>query len=98
VTRAQKRDKYLRATYGISQKIYLVMLKVGQGACWICLRKPKPGKNLNVDHCHKTGRVRGLLCFFCNRRLLGRGRENPEHHKRAAEYLMSEHDWRSPLV
>lgn len=39
--------------------------------CAICGKKPKMGKNLSTDHCHKTGLVRGLLCNICNR-LLGK--------------------------
>lgn len=45
--------------------------KYQRDCCYICGRKPKPGKNLSTDHCHKTGLVRGLLCNICNR-LLGK--------------------------
>src|SRR6185295_9071883 len=93
--RLTTRDKYLRLKYGITQKVYLQMLAAGQGACWICKRLPKPGKNLCVDHDHKTGHVRGLLCFLCNKRLIGRHRQ--EHawlYDNAARYLRSTVDWR----
>lgn len=89
-----KRDRYLRRTYGLTEAQYMKMLKLQGGKCWICQRPPKPGKNLHVDHDHKTDRVRGLLNYQCNRRLLGRGRENPELHRRAAEYLEREFDGR----
>lgn len=41
--------------------------------CAIC-EKPRSEfkNNLAVDHAHKSGRIRGLLCFYCNRRVLGR--------------------------
>ncbi len=90
MTRAQKRDAYLRRTYGLTLAQFNKMNKMGPhgpGACWITGRKPKPGKVLHVDHDHRTGRVRGLLCYFANHHLLGRGRENPEHHEAAARYL-----------
>lgn len=93
----KQRDRYLRKTYGLTLAQYRAMLKLsphGPGTCWITGRKPKPGKNLHVDHDHKTGRVRGLLCYFANHRLLGRGRENPELHERAAKYLRSVFDGR----
>ena len=98
MTRSErKRDAYLRRRYGLTIQQYKKMLKLsphGPGTCWITGRKPKRGKNLHVDHNHKTGRVRGLLSFFANYRLLGRGRENPEHHDAAAAYLRSDFDGR----
>lgn len=42
------------------------------GGCALCGRSPKHGKRLAVDHNHKSGRVRALLCWQCNGRLLGR--------------------------
>ena len=89
-----KRDKYLRRTYGISSATYDAMLHQQDGRCAICRRTPKPGKRLHVDHCHKTNRVRGLLDWFCNHKFLGRRRENPDHHEAAAAYLRNGYDWR----
>ncbi|OFX04188.1 MAG: hypothetical protein A3E78_02530 [Alphaproteobacteria bacterium RIFCSPHIGHO2_12_FULL_63_12] len=89
-----KRDKYLRRTYGLTECQFLKMVAAQGGVCAICQRAPKPRKRLHVDHDHKTGRVRGALCFHCNHRLLGRGRENPEQHQRAAAYLLCPIDWR----
>jgi hypothetical protein len=99
------RDKYLLSKYGIDTKVYAVMLKHGAGKCWICKRAPKPGKNLNVDHEHLTklqkkagvkfGKVRGLLCFFCNKYLVGRRKAQHAYmFENAAAYLRSEKDWR----
>ena len=49
-----------------------------------------------VDHDHKAPhRVRGILCYPCNKRLLGRGLEDPALHRRAAEYLESTFDIRN---
>lgn len=106
MTKAEiKRDKYLRAKYGITLAVYNTMFKHGKGACWICQRKPKPGKNLNVDHEHLTkaqrkaglkfGKVRGLLDFFCNKYMIGRRKTQHAYmFERAASYLRSEKDWR----
>ena len=61
------------------------------GKCAICGRKqPETGshryKSLAVDHCHETGKIRGLLCNNCNR-ALGLFQDSPELLCRAAEYL-----------
>lgn len=68
-----KRDKYLQAKYGISEAQYSEKL-VHQGyACEMCMKPQASLKyRLHVDHNHKTGIVRGLLCFACNKYRVGR--------------------------
>lgn len=63
------RETHLVNTYGITQADYDRMFAEQGGVCAIC-RKPQHHSrfsNLCVDHCHKTGAVRGLLCSSCNR-------------------------------
>jgi hypothetical protein len=81
------RDAYLRRTYGITEAEYHEMLDRQGGVCAICLRPPKAGKNLHVDHDHVSGWVRGLLCMTCNHDLLGRRDQDPDLFRRAAAYL-----------
>lgn len=65
------RDGYLKRQYGISLKQYKAMLKRQKERCAICGKHQKDEKrNLAVDHDHKTGVVRGLLCIYCNSKLL----------------------------
>lgn len=91
--RARKAKKY-----GLTVA-QLDFLEKYQPTCGICNRVPRPGKTLYVDHDHKTGRVRGMLCFTCNYRLLGRGAlGNPDIHERAASYLRSKFDAREVTV
>jgi hypothetical protein len=52
--------------------------------CWVCGSKPKT-RRLHIDHDHKTLRIRGLLCFPCNRKL-SKG-VTAEWCRRAADYL-----------
>ena len=65
---------------------YQKMLIDQNGVCAICKHPPKK-RALNVDHNHKTGAVRGLLCFWCNKHLIGGRNESIELHLAAAEYL-----------
>lgn len=72
-SKAHTRDLYLRRKYGITLKDYNRMLVNQYGQCAICKKDSSNFKNaLHVDHNHKTGRVRALLCYYCNRRLVGR--------------------------
>lgn len=67
------RDSWLRNKYGIGQDDYTRMLTDQGGVCAICGTGPDPNnplpgnRVLHVDHCHATGRVRGLLCHSCNK-------------------------------
>lgn len=55
----------LRRQYGLTVGEYDALLAGQDGRCAIC-RKPPGRHRLSVDHCHETGRVRGLLCKKCN--------------------------------
>lgn len=52
--------------YGITESDYEAILKLQGGACAICGRYPKKFR-LSVDHHHRTGWVRGLICWDCNK-------------------------------
>lgn len=60
-----RREKYLQKKYGLSLEQYNQMLEGQGGVCAIC-HKPATTKHLCVDHNHKTGKIRGLLCLACN--------------------------------
>lgn len=77
-------QRYLR-NYGLTKDDYEILLKHQDGRCAIC-RSPPKGKRLAVDHCHTTGRVRGLLCEPCNHGL-GKFADDPERCRAAAAYL-----------
>lgn len=74
-------------TYGINEEEYWEIYEHQDGYCFICRRANGRRKRLSVDHCHKTGTVRGLLCSACNRYVLGHLRDEPEALERGAEYL-----------
>lgn len=77
-----RRDWFLRKSYGISLDDYNQMARKQRKRCAIC-RRIKP---LHVDHCHKTKRVRGLLCFGCNV-TLGKVGDDPKILLRFVGYL-----------
>ena len=82
------RTKYLLNTYGLSQVTYGRMVAYSSNRCYICRRKPKKGKRLYIDHDHHSQQIRGLLCWLCNKYLIGRRRKEHAYlFKAAARYL-----------
>lgn len=79
-----KHANHILNTYGLSKEEYARLIEESGNKCWIC--GGGSTNRLSVDHNHKTGNVRGLLCKGCNRQL-GRWRDNPDVAHRAAEYL-----------
>jgi hypothetical protein len=69
----KERNKHLLRKFGITLEQYEKLFEEQNGVCAMCF-KPETVKNnkgtaprlLAVDHDHKTGRIRGLLCFRCN--------------------------------
>lgn len=60
----------IEKVYGLTPDAYRALLALQDGKCAICRARPK-SKRLAVDHDHKTGAVRGLLCSRCNHDLMG---------------------------
>jgi len=81
--RRYDRARWLRR-YGLSLADYDAMLARQGGVCGICKRQS--GIRLCVDHCHATGRVRGLLCRTCNSGL-GFYQDDPRLTRAATAYL-----------
>lgn len=79
----------IKKLYGLSADTYEKILENQQGCCAICLLKMT--KTPHVDHCHKSKKVRGLLCFNCNR-AIGHMQDDPAIAKRAASYLERDGD------
>ncbi len=85
------RDMNLKRRFGMSLEIYEKMLERQGGVCLICSDKETHklrGKviPLAVDHCHVSGKIRGLLCKNCNT-ALGSFKDNPFIIGKALEYI-----------
>jgi len=89
------REKHLHRKYNLTVKQYELMLKSQNGVCKLC-KRPETRKQNNkikqlcVDHCHRTGKVRGLLCHNCNT-AIALFSDDPELLRKAAEYLEKHH-------
>jgi hypothetical protein len=84
---ANTRRGKLRKQYGITPEQYDDMLQAQGHRCAICRTDAPGGRGFwHVDHCHGTGRVRGILCHGCNTGL-GNFRDNPVSLAYAIEYL-----------
>lgn len=90
-TKDYHRSYNLKKAYGITLEEYLKLLEMQRGLCSCCGNQETATrhgklKTLSVDHDHKSGRVRGLLCVMCNS-MLGYSCDDPERLAAGIEYL-----------
>lgn len=76
--------------YDLTMPQYRVLLTEQSGVCAVCKRRCPTGRRLAVDHNHKNGKVRGLLCCNCNV-AIGKLNDSPALLRKAAEYLEKFH-------
>lgn len=88
--KAQKTKHHLKFNYGISKEEYDQLSIKQNNLCAIC-KLPETSmikgvvRKLSVDHCHRTDKIRGLLCISCNL-AIGKLKHNPELLRKAALY------------
>lgn len=88
------RARHLLKKYGITLEQYEHLYRAQEGRCAVCKRTAETFRHrLSVDHDHKTGEVRGLLCVHCNRYIVGRHRRDlgSDLLKAGYEYLTREY-------
>jgi hypothetical protein len=86
--RRRSANNHLRVRYGLSIEEFEQLLVEQDGQCALC-RTTSPGGRWNsfhVDHCHDTGRIRGLLCHGCNA-ALGQLGDDKGGLRRALSYV-----------
>lgn len=78
--------RWILKTYGITSEQYEALYEAQGGCCFICQRATGKTRRLAVDHDHKTGYVRGLLCKPCNS-VLAHFRDDAAAAGRVVSYL-----------
>jgi hypothetical protein len=81
----KKHERWIKR-YCLTSSEYKKMFKDQNGLCKICFKECISNQSLSVDHCHTTGKIRGLLCKKCNT-ALGMLEDNIVYFKNAIEYL-----------
>jgi hypothetical protein len=86
-SRTYHRARWLMINFNMTVDKYMSMFEQQDGKCAICGIERNGGKrNFCIDHDHKTGNVRGLLCHSCNVSV-GLMKDSPYLLRKAAEYL-----------
>jgi hypothetical protein len=82
-----KRNSSYKLNYGITIKDYNNIFEAQKGRCNICFKHASEfNRSLAVDHCHLSGKIRGLLCMNCNH-LLGKAKDSIDILNNAIQYL-----------
>ena len=84
--KATKSKKKRLARYGLSEDSYKLLFASQCGRCVICMTQDPGARGWQIDHCHKTGKVRGILCVKCNA-ALGMASDNVDRLRSMIEYL-----------
>ena len=77
----------IRRVYGISEDQYETLVTPD---CLVCLRPYGDSIRPVIDHDHTTGEIRGVICGYCNHRVVGRHRD-PDLIQRVSDYLRGPH-------
>lgn len=85
-TKDYNRNSNLLKCYKITLVQWTQLFQQQGNVCKICSSSEPRGKNWHTDHCHVTGKIRGILCGWCNTGI-GKLQESPEIFKKALEYL-----------
>ncbi len=81
-----KKFSRIENLYGLTKEQYFAMVDKQKSSCLICKKFSELPTNLHIDHCHDSGKVRGLLCGPCNQGL-GLFKHSPSLLAAAINYL-----------
>lgn len=90
-SKTQQHYNHIKSTYGLTRAQYDAMVLASNGRCSVCGSPPesKSGR-LHVDHCHQTGKIRGMLCRRCNT-AMGFMKDDPWRFLSAIAYISIHH-------
>lgn len=97
MAKAGAHERRVQKEYGLKPGEYGRLYLTQGGVCALCRRATGATRNLSVDHDHRTGLVRGLLCRPCND-LLGHLRDDAEAARRIVAYLVEPPAFRLGIV
>lgn len=86
VDKKLKRSQVLLRNYGLTDETHAEILASQNNVCGVCKQPKTSTRDWDVDHCHNTNIVRGLLCRQCNL-MLGYAKDNIETLLEGAKYL-----------
>lgn len=84
--RSKRYESAFRRKYGISYAERDALLAAQGSACGVCRRTDPGSRGWQLDHCHASRKVRGVLCQFCNT-AIGLLRDDPSVARSLADYL-----------
>lgn len=82
----KNKSEWLQRKYSLSLEEYELLKKNQNNKCHICQEELTDGYEVHVDHSHKTGKIRGILCRWCNTGL-GNFKDKIQSLQRAIDYL-----------
>ena len=86
-TPRNNKNEKLQLRYGLTYEQWEDIRETENYCCMICnISEDELGKKLDVDHCHASSKVRGVLCNLCNT-MLGHARDNIQLLESATQYL-----------
>lgn len=86
VCHEKSKMKYRVGRYGITVSEFYSLIEQQNNKCAICEETFEKTRTRHIDHCHTSGKVRGMLCHGCNT-AIGLMKESPEILKAALKYL-----------
>ena len=80
------RNSHIKKKYGLTTEDEQALKLTQNNKCAICNNVLGIGNDTHIDHCHTTGKIRGILCRYCNV-LLGQAKDSIEILQSAQDYL-----------
>ena len=87
-----QKDYKLRSKYDITLSDFHKQMEFQNNVCAICKGQFESERKTHVDHCHSTGKIRGILCSACNH-ALGMFKDNVETMQTALDYIKNNGIW-----